>query len=106
MKTRKNKRAIACHPTPETRQLVFARDNGKCVMGCGRDGCDFAHYISRAHGGLGIEQNIVLLCRHCHNEFDQSTKRNEHGSFVKKYLDALYPDFTDDDRVYKKGGAL
>ena len=43
--------------------------------------CQTVHYISRQNGGLGIEQNIVTMCR---IEIIFSTKRSER--IVKNYL--------------------
>lgn len=39
------------------------RDGGYCIV-CGRPGSPWCHYIPRAHGGLGIAENIITLVRH------------------------------------------
>lgn len=87
--------------SPKVRDVVYERDNGRCVI-CGRAGVPNAHYIRRSQLGLGIEQNIVTLCTICHHEFDNGNMREEYGTKIKKYLDRLYPNFTDNERVYKK----
>ena len=35
------------------------------------------HYISRAQGGLGIEENVVTGCQECHHEYDNGAKREQ-----------------------------
>ena len=104
IKMPRSKRTIACDITPEVRQTVLERDYRHCAY-CGDVGrLDIAHYVSRAKGGLGIEQNLVTLCRLCHHNTDQTTKRKHYLDFMKAYLDVRYPDFNHEDRFYKKGG--
>ena len=59
----KSKRAKALDISKQVKEIVFARDKGKCVV-CGNsyNVMPNAHYIPRSKGGLGIEQNIVTLC--------------------------------------------
>lgn len=52
--------------------------------------------------GRGIEQNIVTLRRECHREFHEGKKHNEYKEKIQTYLDLLYPDFSDYDRIYHK----
>lgn len=69
--------------TPETVDLVFARDNGRCAK-CGRrwnrysrrgelGGWDMQHRQARGQGGarrnaaIGNVANAVILCRGCHD---------------------------------------
>lgn len=96
-----NKRTKALAISQAVKAKVFRRDNGLCIL-CGRAGLPEAHYIPRSQGGLGIEQNIVTLCRFCHNKLDQTTERGELLERVKEHLDLWYPDFSDTDRIYKK----
>ena len=97
----KSKRSKACHFDKRTRQKVIERDKG-CIF-CGTvNSLTVAHYISKAHGGLGIVQNGVVACLMCHRRLDQSTARKHLLREVRAYLDQLYPDFPDEDRVYKK----
>ena len=97
----KSKRSKACDIPKSVREKVWLRHSGQCLF-CGERGTDYAHYISRSNGGLGIEENIVLLCRKCHFELDQTTKRKDLLQIVKRYLVVKYPLFKDGDRVYKK----
>lgn len=84
------------------KQAVWERDGGRCII-CGRPGNPWCHYISRAQGGLGIEQNIVTLCDKCHNDFDQSAKRRRMKEYIKWYLKMIYPDWDEMKLFYKKG---
>ena len=52
-----------------------------------------AHWLSRAHGGLGIEENILTLCFNCHRRLDQSVERKELKETLKQYLQKKYPNW-------------
>lgn len=97
-----NKRTKATSIPFKVKQEVFIRDGGRCIF-CGRPGYPEAHYISRTRGGLGIPENIVTACRECHRRMDASEERPQYLKRAKEYLDILYPDFTDEMRIYKKG---
>ncbi len=85
----------------KVKEKVYKRDRGKCII-CGAAGFPNAHYIRRSQLGKGIEQNIVTLCHICHHEFDNGNKRKEYGCIIKKYLNKIYPKFTDEMRKYNK----
>lgn len=97
----KHKETKATSIPNEVKLIVFGRDKGRCII-CGAPGLPEAHFIRRSQGGLGIEQNIVTLCRACHYEFDEGKKHREYKERIREYLDRFYPDFTDYDRVYHK----
>jgi len=98
----KSKRTKALAISQKVKKTVYDRDGGRCVL-CGSIyGLPEAHYIPRSRGGLGIEQNIVTLCRDCHRRLDQTTQREELLERVKAHLEIWYPGFPDTDRVYKK----
>lgn len=100
----KSKRSKACDIPEEVRLKVMERDMGRCIL-CGSTyWLTLAHYVSRANGGLGIEQNLVCLCQHCHYETDQSIKRKYNLAVIKGYLKSFYPDWSEDKIKYKKGG--
>ena len=61
-----------------------------------------AHYIPRSQGGLGVEENIVTLCPTCHMRYDQSTDRESIGNFLRNYLIDKYPNWTEENLIYKK----
>lgn len=61
-----------------------------------------AHYIPRSQGGLGTEENILTLCWDCHMRFDQSTERENMRMFFREYLMSKYPDWNEENLIYKK----
>ena len=97
----KHKETKATSIPNEVKLIVFSRDKGRCII-CGAPGLPEAHFIRRSQGGLGIEQNIVTLCRACHYEFDEGKRHREYKKKIREYLDRFYPDFNDYDRVYHK----
>ena len=97
-----SKRSKACDITKTVKWNVARRDNFRCII-CGSPyGQPNAHYISRAHGGLGIVKNIVTLCIDCHHKFDQTSYREEYKEYIKNYLSKMYKDWNEEDLVYKK----
>lgn len=96
-----NKRTKALQIPREVKEGVYERDNGCCVW-CGKHGQPNAHYISRAQGGLGIEENILTLCPVCHRDYDQSNKREMMREYFKKYLQSKYPEWEEEKLIYRK----
>lgn len=97
-----NRRTRALSISPRVKRAVYERDGHCCVL-CGSPyGLPEAHYISRAHSGLGIEQNIVTLCRDCHRRYDQSSERAEIRAELREYLKKQYPDWDESKLVYDK----
>jgi len=99
----KNARARACDINLKVRAIVKERD-GYCCALCGGNGLfmSIAHYIPRSKGGLGIEQNLLVLCQRCHHNYDNTTKRQEYAVIIRDYLNGHYPGFDHDRRFYKK----
>lgn len=97
------KRTKGLRITPSVKDAVFARDGRRCVLCYSWMGSPCAHYISRAQGGLGIEENIVTLCPECHRAYDQSTDRAEIREELRRYLKSKYKDWDESKLVYKKG---
>ena len=95
-----NKRTKALAITQAVKRKVLERDE-YCVW-CGREGAPNAHYISRAQGGLGIEQNVLTLCTECHRRYDQSTDRRLMREYFREYLQSKYPDWCEDNLIYRK----
>lgn len=96
------KQTKATNIPPKVKTAVYDRDKGRCII-CGQLGDPVAHYISRAQGGLGVEQNIVTLCWMCHQTYDQSPKRVEYRQYIRQYLKQKYPDWNENDLIYRKG---
>ena len=106
----KTKRSKATDIPMSVKIKVWERDNHCCVV-CGNsyNVMPNAHYISRAKGGLGIEQNIVTLCTEltinkCHRKYDFGTKEERKAikEKIKNYLKSKYENWDEDDLVYKK----
>lgn len=61
-----------------------------------------AHFISRAQGGLGIEENGLTLCPACHQLYDQTTNRPRLRAYFQEYLMDHYPGWDEEMLYYKK----
>ena len=83
------------------KKKVEERDGHACVF-CGRSGKGEAHFISRAHGGLGIEENLLTVCRACHEKLDNSTERKKMLWIAEAYLKDCYPYWSKDLLIYEK----
>lgn len=105
MKYRSSKRALALAISEETRQKVWCRDAGRCVY-CRRKGNPEAHFIPRSKGGLGIPENILTLCRPCHDRFDHGGRLEREGmrEFFREYLQSFYPEWDESKLIYHKEG--
>ena len=100
-----SKRSKATDITYKVKQAVYERDGGLCIY-CQRQGMPNAHFISRAKGGLGIEQNVVTLCIHCHHDFDNGKdgdKKRLLKQFIENYLKDHYEEWSKEKITYKKG---
>lgn len=101
----KSKRAKACEFSAKVRKIIKERD-GHCCINCGSGMMlSIAHKIPRSKGGLGIEENGALLCANCHFIADQGANATERAMVNERlsdYLQGLYPEVTDQDRVYSK----
>ena len=87
--------------SPKTRKAVEERD-GHCCIFCGRIGRGEGHFIKRSQGGLGIEENLVTVCRECHFQMDDGFSRQLYMMRAENYLKSIYPDWNKEDLVYKK----
>ena len=95
-----HKRTKALAIPREVRRRVSERDGGRCIL-CGMPGNPEAHYLPRAQGGLGIEENILTLCRRCHRAYD-GEKRKELRPALREYLREHYPEWDESGLVYQK----
>jgi 5-methylcytosine-specific restriction endonuclease McrA len=99
----KSKRTKACEIKPKVREAVEERDNHCCVF-CGSPNArGEAHIVRRSQGGLGIEQNLLTVCRYCHRQFDEGHDRELYMNRAVNYMKEHYPDWNIGDLVYKKG---
>lgn len=108
----KSQRTKALNIPVEVKRKVAERDSidgHPCCIWCGKPAptsnplaFSNAHYIPRSQGGLGIEENILTLDWECHLMFDQTEKHWQMKVFLKEYLKSKYPDWKEEDLVYKK----
>ena len=83
-------------------------DGWPCCVFCGRPTPDGdvewsnSHYISRAQGGLGIEENTLTLDPDCRRRYDQSTDREEMRGYFREYLMDHYPGWNEESLYYRK----
>lgn len=107
----KTKRAKATDIPMKVKQAVWERDQHCCVV-CGNNYnvMPNAHIVSRAHGGLGIETNVVTLCTNltinkCHYKFDNGTREERKAIEEKiiRYMKKHYgQNWCKEDQKYKK----
>ena len=98
----KTKRAKACDITKKVKDIVWERDNHRCII-CG-SGFAFpnSHYIRRSQNGRGIPENIVTMCQRCHMMYDQGPERKLIASYTERYLRSKYPNWNPENLIYKK----
>jgi 5-methylcytosine-specific restriction endonuclease McrA len=100
----KSKRTKATGVTPKVRKMVMERDK-RCVV-CGSSNfLSVAHvHINRSHGGLGVPENLCVLCAHCHTNLDNGLEK--YTAPIKRqilsYMGRLYPGVTVDTLKFKK----
>lgn len=106
----KSRRSKATDIPIKVKKIVWERDGGRCVI-CGNANnvMPNAHYISRANGGLGVEENIVTMCteltiNQCHRRYDFGTKleREIISCQIEMYLKSKYPNWDKSKLTYKK----
>ena len=89
----------------KTKDRVWERDHGKCLV-CGfYPSIPACHIVSRAHQGKGVETNLVTLCQFHHYIYDSGTKeeRNEIDEIVVAHMKSIYGDgWNKEDQVYDK----
>ena len=107
------KRTKALSIPGEVKKAVADRDSvcgHPCCIWCGLPApvsfelaFSCAHFIPRAKGGRGIEENILTLCPECHREFDQGKDRKRMREYFELYLKSKYPEWDAEKITYKKG---
>ena len=107
-----SERSKACDIKMSVKNIVLERDEGKCVI-CGNtvNVKSNSHYISRAHGGLGIEENIVTMCTEftenkCHDHWENCRSKVEKkrlSKIIEKHLKSKYSNWNKNKLIYKKG---
>lgn len=86
------------------KKIVWERDSACCII-CNKHGYGVmpnSHYIRRSKGGLGIPENVGTMCIECHNAYDNGERREEIGLKFKEYLKSKYPNWNEEDLIYRK----
>ena len=102
----KSKRARACDIPKKVKEIVWERDNHRCIICGSGQAMPNSHFIRRSQGGLGIEENIVTMCMRCHSMYDQYIDRAAMESYTENYLRSKYPDWDKENLIYRKGDQL
>jgi 5-methylcytosine-specific restriction endonuclease McrA len=97
-----SKRSRACDISPKVRKEVMERDGGRCIICGSTDNLQVAHFVSRARLGLGIPQNLAILCACCHFEMDNGKSHRELQKLVREHLQGLYEDWDEKNLIYSK----
>jgi 5-methylcytosine-specific restriction endonuclease McrA len=101
----KSKRTKATDIDSKTRKMIHERDR-KCISCGSHHNLTIAHvFVNRSHGGLGISENLCLLCIDCHMKMDHG-KQNVSNTVkyaTKSYMNTLYPNINIENLKYRKG---
>lgn len=97
-----HKRTKACAISQKTKQVVWARDGGRCIFCGSTNALPEAHIFPRSHGGLGIPENIVTVCRSCHDKMDNSSARTGMLAYAKEYIRQMYGEWNEEKVAYRK----
>ena len=60
------------------------------------------HFVRRAQGGLGTEENIWTGCQRCHEAFDSEATDGPLHARMRDYFKTLYPQWDESKLKYKK----
>lgn len=97
-----NKRTKALAISNKVKIAVNERDWGLCVY-CKRPGNPDSHYIRRSQGGLGIPENICVMCQDCHRAYDNyEPLRDGIKAAAERNFKKHYPDWNPEDLIYRK----
>ena len=102
----KSRRTKATDIPPKVKKAVEERDSidgVPCCIFCGSPNAKGeGHVIGRAQGGLGVERNLITVCRTCHGRMDNTTYRDYYVNKAKEYLQSIYPDWNEEELVFNK----
>ena len=86
----------------ETKKKVWQRDFGRCVL-CGSiNAGPHCHFVRRAQGGLGTEENVWTGCQRCHEAFDSEATDGPLHARMRDYFKTLYPQWDESKLKYRK----
>jgi len=86
------KQSNATDITPKIRVEILERD--KYCVSCGSPSMlTIAHvFVNRSAGGLGIKENLAVLCMSCHHHYDNGLQYDQEivRAKVQTYMYGLY----------------
>ena len=92
------------HISHDVREIVYERDQfdgWTCCIYCGKPrGIEVHHFIERSRGGMGIEQNLVCLCKACHTKIHQGN--TDIQNFIREYLSEHYDGWNEKDLIARE----
>lgn len=97
-----SKRSNACDISPTVRKEVVERDNCRCIICGSNQNLQIAHYVSRGRLGLGIPQNLGVMCVGCHFSYDNGKSHKEIEKLFREHLKAHYPNWNEKELIYSK----
>ena len=104
-----HKRTKALSISEAVKDKVWERDEGQCIacryMGkTGWQAYPEAHFIPRSKSGLGVEENILTLCRPHHYQYDNGSRnqREKMRNLFRIYLMNKYPEWDEKKLYYHK----
>lgn len=98
----KSKRSNATDIPKSVKEIVWERDNHRCIFCGSPQAMPEAHILSRSNGGMGVEENIITVCRRCHNLLDNSIKRKAMLAKAKHYINHIYGTVNESKVKYKR----
>ena len=91
----------ACDISPKVRKEVYDRDGCCIVCGTTRN-LQVAHFIGRGRLGLGIPQNLGMMCIECHRRYDNGDAHKTIEIIFENHLKNHYKNWSKDKLVYHK----
>ena len=103
------KRSKVCEFPPKVREAIRKRDATCifCRMGYkitneAGGALQVMHYVGRAQGGKGVEENGALGCVYHHQMLDNGLYHNEMKAIFRGYLKSHYPKWDESALIYNK----
>ena len=96
----KSKRSLATLIPKPIRHNVLVRDKGRCIVCGSMHQLECHHLVPRSLGGMGVENNLLMLCKTHHSELHNGV--GDINIIVRSYMEQTYEDITDKDRKYDK----
>jgi len=80
----------------DLRLLIMERDWNKCVVCEGRKTLEIHHIVPRSEGGGDNSENLITLCKKCHDEVELAEYRS--AVLIRNHT----PEWKHDDKIPNK----